>query len=156
MTAWFDMIAGGSPDRSRLRTLLESAPLLRSVPADMIDQLASQFRAIEVPAGEAIVRQGDAGEELYLVEAGALEATVEVEGKRVRLGLLGPGDVFGEMSLLRSAPRMATVTAVEPSFIWSLSRASLERAVEQAPALAANLRSIMRRRDVANALRALQ
>ena len=153
-----------SPDRGSresfdarlLAPLLARAPSFRNVPASEIEAITPGFRARAIAVGEVVVHQGDDGDEMFLVEEGDLEATVELQGRRVRLGLLRPGDVFGEMTLLRGTPRSATVTALRPARLWSLTRATLRAATTLTPVLEANLREVMRRRDLANALRALQ
>lgn len=67
-------------------------------------------------AFETVVREGDPGEGLYLVRSGSLLATIERGDERHIVGQLGPGDVFGELALLRDGSHVAaTVTAVRPS-----------------------------------------
>jgi CRP-like cAMP-binding protein len=148
--------AGTHVDLAGLRQLLQRAPAFRGLPPEEIDAIAQRFRARNVAAGEIVVRQGDPGDELFLVEDGELEAGAEMQGRRVRLGLLHPGDIFGEMTPLRGTPRTATVTALRPARLWSLSAAALRETLSRTPALEANLREVIRRRDLANALRALQ
>ena len=143
-------------DRDHLRAFLARTPLFRAMPPEALAELAAQLRGQDVAAGTAIVRQGAAGDELYLVESGTLEVTTTSGGHVVKLGLLGPGDFFGEMALLRKSPRTASVTALTPARVWTLSRAALATTIRQAPAVGDHLRDIMRQRDLANALRALQ
>lgn len=61
--------------------------------------------------GEVIVREADEGREMYLIQEGAAEVFKRVDGAEVRLATLDRGSFFGEMSLLESLPRSATVRA---------------------------------------------
>lgn len=146
----------GAGERERLRAFLAHVPLFQGAPLDALDQVLPRFVAREAPAGAVVVEQGGPGDELFLVETGELAVTARVGGAPVRLGTLRPGDLFGEMALLRDAPRTATVTALTSARLWTLSRAAFDDAVARAPALGQRLRAIMRRRELANALRALQ
>lgn len=143
-------------DFAARRALLARLPLFGGVPPEVLDRLVLRLRLQEVPARAIIVRQGEQGGELYLVEAGELAVTAEAGGKTVRLGQLGPGDFFGEVAVLRNTPRSATVTALTAARLWSLVRTDLAAIVRQSPVVLAQLRATMRQREVANALRALQ
>ena len=145
-----------TPDREHLRALLSRTELFRAVPREVIDELLPQFQVHEVPAQTVIVEQGQAGNELFVLDSGQVDVTMGVGGHRRTLGRLGPGDFFGEMALLRRSPRTATVTAATPARLWSLSRPALAVAARRAPVLTDTLREVMRRRELANALRALQ
>lgn len=62
--------------------------------------------------GETIVRQGDAGSSMYVIQDGEVEVLKTQNGNSVRLAILGPGDFFGEISLLGNEKRSATVCAL--------------------------------------------
>lgn len=62
--------------------------------------------------GETIVRQGDAGNCMYVIQGGEVEVVRSDNGKSVRLAVLGEGDIFGEISLLGNEKRSATVLAI--------------------------------------------
>lgn len=143
-------------DRERLRAFLARVPLFRGVPTEALEELLPRFAPRETPAGVVVVEEGARGDELVLVETGELAVTTLLGGAQVRLGLLRPGDVFGEMALLHDAPRAATVTTLTPALLWTLSRAALDDGIVRAPILGQKLREVMRRREMANAFRALQ
>jgi flavin-dependent dehydrogenase len=62
--------------------------------------------------GEVIVRQGEVGTDMYVIQAGQAEVLQKTDGKEVRLAMLEEGDIFGEMALFQQQARSATVRAV--------------------------------------------
>ena len=136
---------------------IRSLALFRHFPEAKLEELARVLSARALPAGAFVFEDGSAGDELFLLSGGQVRIEKEMEGEGVaELAILSPGDVFGEMALLRGTARTATVTAATPSRLWILSRASLQEAIRRAPPLGAKLHEMMRRRELANALRALQ
>jgi CRP/FNR family transcriptional regulator, cyclic AMP receptor protein len=69
----------------------------------------------EHEAGQVILRENTPGDSAYIILSGGVEITKRIEGQRVVLVRLGPGGIFGEMSLIDGSPRSATVTATEPT-----------------------------------------
>jgi MFS family permease len=98
--------------------LLQRVPMLRPLPEACIEQLAAGLRRASLPAGTVVFAQGDDGDDFYVVERG--EANVIGDGRRI--GRLGPGDGFGEIALLRSCRRMASVEAVTALTLCAVSR----------------------------------
>lgn len=70
-----------------------------------------------VPAGTVIFRQGDGGEDFYLIKDGKVKIVREIKGEEKVLAVLGMGDFFGEMSVLTGMPRSATAEAVEDTIL---------------------------------------
>jgi MFS family permease len=99
--------------------LLAATSIFVPVAQPARERLAEALRERPVTAGEVVVRQGDQGDEFFLVASGAFE--VEVDGRRVRT--LGEGDFFGEIALLRDVPRTATVRASSDGLLLALDRA---------------------------------
>ena len=95
--------------RSREIDVLGRIPFLTALPPYEMVRLARNASWLDVAAGADVVRQGEPGRLYYAIAEG--EFVVAIDG-RLRPGLLGPGDGFGELALLRSAPRSATVSAV--------------------------------------------
>ena len=83
-----------------------------------MELLASQLEALTVPAGTEVIRQGDPGDNFYVIESGRMRVTVD----GAPAGELGPGDSFGEIALLRNVPRTATVVAEAESRLRVLAR----------------------------------
>ena len=87
--------------------LLRQVPMFAPLPLPAIEQLARGLESVQVPAGEAVVTQGDIGDRYYVIESG--EADVIGDGRVVVT--LGPGEGFGEIALIRRTRRTATVRA---------------------------------------------
>lgn len=95
---------------SQLRETLDflsKVPLFKRLPQDQYPTLAAACYTCEYPKGSVLIRQGDAGDEFFVIVDG--KVSVCVEGKQV--ASLGAGDYFGENALLRNEPRTATIAA---------------------------------------------
>jgi len=89
--------------------------------------------------GEIIVRQGELGDCMYLVEKGTVEVLQREGDKEFCLTELGPGDFFGETAIFEGETRPATVRAVGEAWVYSLQRDSLLRRIHEDPSLAFGL-----------------
>jgi CRP/FNR family transcriptional regulator, cyclic AMP receptor protein len=78
-----------------------------------------------VADGDYIVREGDTGTDMYVIESGSVEISKRIGARQVVLGVLGRGDFFGEMSLLESLPREADARAVGETRLLVLSQGGL-------------------------------
>jgi CRP-like cAMP-binding protein len=105
---------------------LQSVPLFESLPPHQIRSLAMVARRIEVPPGEAIVRQGDYDDAFYLLSNG--EARVVV-GEEVK-ALLKPGGYFGEMAAIDNSARSASIVAQTPVVLLQLPSSALVRVID--------------------------
>src|SRR5919108_1939388 len=89
-------------------TALQRAPLFAGLDRDDLERVLGCAQRVEFQPGQAIVERLDPGDAMYIIVSGAAE--VDVGGRFPRLE---PGDFFGEMAVLASKPREATVKAVE-------------------------------------------
>ncbi len=90
--------------------------------------LGTFMERVTVGAGDIIVRQGDTGDDMYLIESGTADVKIGrglAEG--VTVATLGPGDFFGEIALLTGEERIADVVAAEPMTLLRLDRDSYDR-----------------------------
>ena len=114
-------------------------PLFADLPAAELDEVAAAVSEVEVQAGSKIVTVDDYGTALYFVEQG--DAEVLSEGGEAAEGL-GPGDTFGEISLLLTGERTATVVARTPMRLLSLSDQDFQRIRPRVPELERSLRRL--------------
>jgi CRP/FNR family transcriptional regulator, cyclic AMP receptor protein len=114
--------------------------VLRGLPANELEQLASTMRRRTYRRGEVVFHQGDPGESVHVVCRGTLKVVITGDnGEEAVLAILGPSDVFGEMALLDGGPRSATVTALEAVETAVLSRTDFIRLLRQVPAIGESL-----------------
>ena len=106
-------------------SLLRAVPMLRPLGLCTMEELAAGVRMERVAPGTEVVRQGDNGDTFYVIEGGRLE--VMVDGRPVRI--IGAGESFGEIALIRDVARTATVRAVEPSLLAVIGREQFLAAV---------------------------
>lgn len=86
--------------------------------------------------GEAIVRQGETGNCMYVVQEGQVEIVADAPDGEIRLAVLGPGDIFGEMALFTRAPRSATVRALGDVRVLKVDKRAFFARVHEDPSLA--------------------
>ena len=120
-------IAPGSLRRIKILSQLNDAQL---------DRLAEFMELHQVPQWMAVVKQGDAGNGMFLILQGELRARVMVGDKETILATFGPGDFFGDMSLFDHGPRSADVIANVDSTVLKISDVAFDRLTREAPALA--------------------
>ena len=98
--------------------LLRSLPLFAELPAPTLEGLAAALTSVHVPAGAALIRQGEPGDAYYAIAAGELEAVQD--GHLLRR--CGRGEGVGEIALLRAVPRTASVIASTDATVYRLDR----------------------------------
>ena len=95
--------------------------------------------AKEYQDGENIVRQGDRGDQVYVVQDGFVEVLGEYEGMNYQLTILGAGDFFGEMALFERGIRGATVRALGPARVLTIEKRDFLGRIKEDPAQAIRL-----------------
>jgi MFS family permease len=95
--------------------VLERLPIFAGAGRPALERLAGAADEVELPAGEAIVREGDPADAIFVLVDGRVEVTSrgEAGGEPTHLREMGPGTYFGEIGVLEAIPRTATVTAIE-------------------------------------------
>jgi CRP-like cAMP-binding protein len=86
--------------------------------------------------GEVIIRQGEVGDCMYVIQSGKAEVVEETNGQTVRLAVLSENDFFGEMAIFEDQVRSATVRALGAVRVLTVDKKILLRRIQQDPALA--------------------
>ena len=108
-----------------LADTIRSIPLFAGLSREDVAKIMGHLAEVEFSGGDRIFAQGDKGDALYLIQSGAVHVQVDSGGGRSEtIAVLGAQEYFGEMALLSSAPRSATVIAVTDCLLWKLSRES--------------------------------
>ena len=113
--------------------------VLADLPVTELDELAGVMSEVEVEAGAKVITVDDYGTAIYFIEQG--EADVLSDGREAAQAL-GPGDSFGEIALLLTGQRTASVLARTPMRLLSLSGVDFERIRARVPALEGSLRRL--------------
>lgn len=124
-------IAGGRIGQDEKIERLQKVPLLAGCSRRQLRAVARITEVVDVPAGKVLTSAGERGDEFFLIADGA--ARVEVSARK--RGKLGPGDFFGEMSLLDGGPRSATVVAETPIRLLVIARRNFSTLLADVPDL---------------------
>ena len=129
------------PERMRLM----EHPIFSGLPAARLEAAARQLVEVPVAAAASIVRQGELADRFYLIRKGNVSVTQTGDGgDEVHLRDLGPGDVFGEIGLLRGTSRTATVTAITDGSLLALEADAFRDLVSAGPGLSTRLLDLYR------------
>ena len=123
---------------------LKRAPLFEGLSRKELSQLARVTEDLEVPAGEVLCREGETGQEFFVIVEG--ETDITSKGKRV--ASRGGGDFVGEIALLENTTRTATVTAKTPLRVFVLTRQDFRRLVDENPTVERKVLQTLARRVV--------
>jgi CRP-like cAMP-binding protein len=86
--------------------------------------------------GEIIVRQGDTGNCMFVIQEGEVEAIAEADGKELKLRTMGPNEFFGEMALFEKEMRTATIRATRPTRVLTIDKKNFLGGIHEDPSLA--------------------
>jgi len=121
---------------------LRRVPIFAKCTAEEIRAVTGVAQESYFQPGQIVVTQGTPGQAFYLI----LSGRVEILRDGTSLGAFGPGDFFGEMSLLDSAPRSATIKAIDETTCLMLSSWDFKALLERHPSIAIKLLEVLSRR----------
>jgi len=124
------------------KSRLHDVPFFSGLKKGDLELIAQQTDELDVPAGKVLAREGEIGQEFFVIETGTAEVTRAGE----TVGTLGPGDFFGEMALLEEERRTATVTALSPMTLIVMTRSSFRALDASMPSIHAAVRHAIEQR----------
>ncbi|HZN15797.1 MAG TPA: cyclic nucleotide-binding domain-containing protein [Acidimicrobiales bacterium] len=128
--------------RSNKIKLLRAVRLFSACNDRELGRIASLVDEIKVEAGRVLTKEGAAGGEAFVIAEGRATATL----RKKKLGSLGPGSLFGEMSLLDHGPRAATITADTPMHLLVLDPRSFVSLLDDVPSVARKILRVLAER----------
>lgn len=106
--------------------VVRKAPLFTALDDAAAVSLRASMDSVKINKGAILFKEGDSGEHVYVIVEGKLKlGTSSGDGRENLLSILGPGEMFGELSLFDPGPRTSTATAVTDARLLSLSHAKL-------------------------------
>jgi CRP/FNR family transcriptional regulator, cyclic AMP receptor protein len=118
--------------RAATTDLLARTRLFAGADATGLERIAARITELDVPAERVIARQGEIGSGFFVVVSGAVRVVRDGE----TIARLGPGDFFGELSVLDGRPRIAQVVSSEPTICLALATWDFEAVVQEQPSVA--------------------
>jgi putative ABC transport system ATP-binding protein len=116
-------------DALRICEFLRAVDLFRALTPIQLTDVAEKMTKRRFAAGETVIREGEPGEEFFLISDGEVDVVRADHG----VARLGRGDFFGEVALISGEPRNATVVATEPLDTFVLGKADFQAAVVSSP-----------------------
>ena len=146
---WSNVVSLISPNQNQQ----DANTTVSSLSQDASDSQITEASTMNVGAlgkiyqdGEIIVRQGEIGDCMYVIQEGIVEVLVEAGDKQVVLNLLGKNEFFGEMAIFEHEVRTATVRALGPARILTVDHKNLLQRIHEDPSLAYRLMDVMSNR----------
>ncbi len=125
-------------------SLLRSIPLFEGLSSEQLAKVASLVAVRQYPARAVVVSQGEPANALFGIMRGRLKVVSSgPDGRDTVLGIMGQGEVFGEVALLDGGTRSATCTAVEPCELMAIDREPFLELLEQSPGIAVKLLHVL-------------
>jgi len=140
-------------ENTKNRTGAERAAGLKAVPffTQLTERELELVRSLSTekhyPKNAVVLTEGEMGDSLFMIRSGKVKVFIgDQEGREMILKILGPGDFFGEMSMIDKQPRSASITTLEASVFLVLSHAAFEKCIEQVPRIATVVMRILAQR----------
>jgi CRP/FNR family cyclic AMP-dependent transcriptional regulator len=131
----------------RVLSIVSRAGLFQGVATDAVQAITQCLTYRAIDRGDPVYSEGEPGNELYIVVDGKAKVSRRaVDGRETVLAVMGPSDMFGELSLFDPGPRTATASAMTPLSVGTLSNASLRPWIADRPEIALQLMRVIARR----------
>ena len=127
--------------------VVRKAPLFAALNDEAARALMESMTSSHLERSDILFREGEQGDRIYVIGEGKIKlGRSSVDGRENLLAILGPGEMFGELSLFDPGPRTATATAIAETQLIALGHEDLDSFLLGRPAVAANLLAALARR----------
>jgi ATP-binding cassette subfamily B protein len=127
--------------------ILRDVPLFKDLEQNYLQDISDMLITERVPAGRAVIKEGEEGRRFYIVARGKVSVTATgADGRARRVAVLDDGDFFGEIALLTDSPTTATVETLTPCIFLVLQREQLQNLMRRHAGLGAQVRVALERR----------
>jgi CRP/FNR family cyclic AMP-dependent transcriptional regulator len=138
---------GSSGEEEQVNDDVRRAPLFAALEDEAAAELQESMADVALLRGQVLFTEGEPGDRLYIVTAGKIKlGRTSADGRENLLAVLGPGEMFGELSLFDPGPRTATATAVTDSRVLGLSHDDLQPWLRSRPEVAVPLLKALAKR----------
>ncbi len=127
------------------RRALLTTPLFPQIPSRVLEKLINQMALVELDANEILFREGDSGDELFVISEGEVVVETAAAGELARLG---PSAFFGEIALITDHPRSATIRAVTRCELLAIDRELLRDALSESSEILTVILRFVRDRSI--------
>lgn len=125
-------------------SILERSGLFAGLERSALDRMARYSRRVSLEKGDSLFELGDPSDGCYTVLEGVMKISVPLsDGKETLLNIMGEGDVIGEIGLIDTQPRSATVTALKPSVLAFLPSREFKHVANANPAIYVHMLQIL-------------
>lgn len=126
---------------------LARAGIFQGVEPAAVEALVQTLESVDFPRGNVIFAEGEPGDRLFIIQSGKVKiGRKSPDGRENLLSIMGPSDMFGELSIFDPGPRTSTVTAVTDVRAYSMGRPELRDWIGKRPEIAEQLLRVVARR----------
>ncbi len=115
--------------RERLTEAVSGILIFRSLDCEQMQEVIDAMFEKNVEPGESIIKQGDDGDNFYVIDTGIFDVSVKVDGGNKKVHVFEDKGSFGELALMYNMPRSATITSASKGTLWAMDRKSFRRIV---------------------------
>jgi len=128
------------------KDIIAKVPIFKGASESLIEQIVINLESIVFTPGDYVFKQGDVGDSMYFISRGSVEV-VSKDGKTV-YATLAEGNFFGEIALLLSMPRTASIRAVDYIDVYTLSKNKLEHVLDNFPEFKEHIHDLANKRQI--------
>jgi len=149
-----ELVSERASDKSGSEQWIHRVELFAPVEIAERTALQKNARRLDLKPGDEVVTQDEEGSSLFVIQQGSFDVLIrEQDGSFVHTGNMGPGSIFGELSLLTGSRRSATVRAATPGIVFEITKDQLEPLITSRPDLARQFAGVLADRRMADSLR---